>query len=110
MIHAVRVWAGQGGIVLLDEWSYWIKSEEIKAGTRVGHLLNLDEEGGVGKQADKLKAKKVPGGKIQRPKSRLSPTPPNHACPLSPALYLLRSTLSHPSDDVHSPLIISLFH
>ena len=49
--------------MLLDEWSYWIKQEEIKAGTPVGALLNADESGGVGKQADKLKAtkKKLPG-------------------------------------------------
>ena len=52
-----------GGIVLLDEWSYWIKQEEIKAGTAIGALLQMDEAGGVGKEADKLKATKkaLPG-------------------------------------------------
>ena len=65
-VYATNCGTAQGGIVLLDEWSYWIKSEEIKAETAVGYLLQLDEEGGVGKQADKLKAKKVgnPTGRV----------------------------------------------
>lgn len=49
-----------GGIVLLDEFSYWIKEEEIKAGTAMGEILSLDEAGGVGQRADKLKATKKP--------------------------------------------------
>lgn len=39
-----------GGIVLLDEWSYYLKNCEIAMGTAVGKLLSLDQEGGVGKK------------------------------------------------------------
>jgi hypothetical protein len=39
-----------GGIVLLDEWSYYLKNCEIAMGTAVGKLLALDQEGGVGKK------------------------------------------------------------
>ena len=46
--------------MLLDEFSYWIKEEEIKAGTAMGEILSLDEEGGVGKRQDRLKATKKP--------------------------------------------------
>jgi len=38
-----------GGIVLLDEWSEWLKQGELEAGTAVGKLLAADEAGGVGK-------------------------------------------------------------
>ena len=39
-----------GGIVLLDEWSFFLKNCEIAADTPLGRLLALDEEGGVGKK------------------------------------------------------------
>lgn len=39
-----------GGIVLLDEWSYYLKNCEIAMDTAVGRLLALDQEGGVGKK------------------------------------------------------------
>jgi len=37
-----------GGIVLLDEWCEFLKAGEAAAGTPVGKLLMMDEEGGVG--------------------------------------------------------------
>ena len=51
-----------GGIVLLDEWCFYLKREEVDAETPIGALLNADESGGVGKQ-EKLKAtnKPLPG-------------------------------------------------
>jgi hypothetical protein len=39
-----------GGIVLLDEWCAYLKATEVAASTPMGFLLNMDEEGGVGKQ------------------------------------------------------------
>ena len=47
-----------GGIVLLDEWCFWLKQGEVRAGTEVGQLLGADEAGGVGK-AEKLVAGKA---------------------------------------------------
>jgi len=47
-----------GGIVLLDEWCWFIKQAEVKADTEVGRLLAADEEGGVGKP-EKLVAGKA---------------------------------------------------
>ena len=47
-----------GGIVLLDEWCWFIKQAEVAAGTDIGKLLALDEAGGVGK-AEKLAAGKA---------------------------------------------------
>ena len=41
-----------GGVVLLDEWCFFLKAAEVAAGTPVGNLLNLDEAGGVGKDAE----------------------------------------------------------
>ena len=38
-----------GGIVLLDEWCEFLKKAEVEAGTSIGKLLDLDEEGGVGR-------------------------------------------------------------
>jgi len=38
-----------GGIVLLDEWCWWIKQAEVASCTEVGKLLGADEAGGVGK-------------------------------------------------------------
>ena len=40
-----------GGVVLLDEWCFYLKGAEAAAGTEVGKLLQMDEAGGVGKQA-----------------------------------------------------------
>lgn len=40
-----------GGVVLLDEWCFYLKGAESSAGTEVGKLLQMDEAGGVGKQA-----------------------------------------------------------
>ena len=48
-----------GGIVLLDEWCFYLKGAEIEAGTEIGRLLNMDEEGGVGKK-EKLSATRKP--------------------------------------------------
>ena len=42
--------ANGGGIVLLDEFCKYLKACEIAAGTEMGSLLQLDEEGGVGKE------------------------------------------------------------
>ena len=47
-----------GGIVLLDEWCWFIKQAEVKADTAIGKLLAMDEAGGVGK-AEKLVAGKA---------------------------------------------------
>ncbi len=44
-----------GGVVLLDEWCFFLKAAEVEAKTPVGALLDMDEAGGVGKQA------KLPG-------------------------------------------------
>jgi hypothetical protein len=40
-----------GGVVLLDEWCFYLKAAEIASETPIGALLSLDESGGVGKQA-----------------------------------------------------------
>ena len=53
-----------GGIVLMDEWCYYLKQEEIKAGTAVGALLNADETGGVGKQEKLMATKKALPGRV----------------------------------------------
>jgi len=47
-----------GGMVLLDEWCYFLKQAEVKANTTVGQLLALDEPGGVGMK-EKLAASKA---------------------------------------------------
>jgi hypothetical protein len=39
-----------GGIVLLDEWSFFLKNCEIAADTALGKLLAADEARGVGKK------------------------------------------------------------
>jgi hypothetical protein len=39
-----------GGILLLDEWCFFLKNCEIAADTAIGKLLALDEAGGVGKK------------------------------------------------------------
>jgi hypothetical protein len=39
-----------GGIVLLDEWSFFLKNCEIAMDTPLGKLLAADQEGGVGKK------------------------------------------------------------
>jgi len=65
-----------GGIVLLDEWSEWIKQGELEAKTNIGALLGADEAGGVGKDyklaAGKAKvlgehAKKPAAGGAKKP-------------------------------------------
>jgi hypothetical protein len=38
-----------GGIVLLDEWSFFLKNCEIAMETAIGKILNEDQPGGVGK-------------------------------------------------------------
>ena len=51
----------KGGIVLLDEWCWYLKQAEVEAGSAVGRLLSLDESGGANMR-EKLaasKAKKV---------------------------------------------------
>jgi hypothetical protein len=39
-----------GGIVLLDEWSFFLKNCEIAADTALGKILSADQSGGVGKK------------------------------------------------------------
>ena len=66
-----------GGIVLLDEWSFFLKQEEIKAGTALGKILNEDEAGGVGKQ-ETLFANtmgKPPAKKSASPKTKKKTSP-----------------------------------
>jgi hypothetical protein len=48
-----------GGLILLDEWSFFLKNCEIAGNTPVGRLLAADQSGGVGKK-ETLFAKKMP--------------------------------------------------
>jgi len=77
--------ANGGGIVLLDEFCKYLKACEIAAGTEMGTLLQLDEEGGVGKEEQLpdfvvKHAKVKPGAAAPTP-----PAPEAAAAPVPPA-------------------------
>lgn len=61
-----------GGILLLDEWCFFLKNCEIAADTAIGKLLALDEAGGVGKKealfANTMAKPRTPS--TQRPSSK----------------------------------------
>jgi hypothetical protein len=78
-----------GGMVLLDEWSFFLKNCEIAADTPIGKLLAADEAGGVGKK-ESLQANSMP-----MPKSR-------KIC-LDPVDEAVRKLLEEHKKEVQSP-------
>ena len=78
-----------GGIVLLDEWSFFLKNCEVAAGTPMGKLLNMDEEGGVGQKEQLFGNAMATSKKSTTPKSKSpgrkntpEPEPPKKRTPL----------------------------
>ena len=69
-----------GGIVLLDEWSFFLKNCEVAAGTPMGKLLNEDQEGGVGKK-EQLFGNTMGGPKPTTPKGGRAKSPGRSTTP-----------------------------
>lgn len=60
-------------MILLDEWSFFLKNCEIAADTVLGKLLSADQEGGVGKKEALFASKMSPAANKTAPAKKEAP-------------------------------------